>query len=153
MMQFLSFLQEPTPFVDFLPTQRDAAPLFCLGIAIQGRDGLDETSIGEALSWDRTHPDRWIEITCKQKSAFRQKNCSCTTLCNCRYASKQLWFHLTSKAASLTQTHLWKEERKGEEEEEEEGKGKGKGIRHQVLKHIITVTQVLTSDRCIQLSY
>jgi hypothetical protein len=60
---------------------------------------------------------------------------------------------LTSKAASLTQTHLWKEERKGEEEEEEEGKGKGKGIRHQVLKHIITVTQVLTSDRCIQLSY
>jgi hypothetical protein len=59
---------------------------------------------------------------------------------------------LTSKAASLTQTHLWKEERKGEEEEEEE-EGKGKGVRHQVLKHIITVTQVLTSDRCIHLSY
>jgi hypothetical protein len=62
---------------------------------------------------------------------------------------------LTSKAASLTQTHLWKEERKGEEEEEEEEEeeGKGKGVRHQVLKHIITVTQVLTSDRCIHLSY
>jgi hypothetical protein len=50
MMQFLCFLQEPTPFVDFLPTQRDAAPLFCLGIAIQVRGGLEETSIGEALS-------------------------------------------------------------------------------------------------------